>query len=302
MLKAGFIINSLVSSRQKIEELFSPLESDKINFYYFPTDHSGHSIELAADLKKEKFDWIISVGGDGTLNEIINGLIHEDESDRHLPSLGMFPVGTGNDYSLSIKTSRKPEDLLGAMLGHSTQSIDIGKITNDEGRTRYFINVADAGMGGEVTQKIATSGNVMGKWVYYKTILLSLLTYKRPTLRVQAKEVDITTKVISVVMGKGISFGGGYKIVPDAKLNDGKFFVAVIGDISIFTYLIKIPKLMRGEKIDHPLVHYFSTESLKIENVSDLPCYLEMDGEASFSCPVEVICLKDKMRFMKLDQ
>ena len=302
MLKAGFIINSLVSSKQKIEDLFSPLESDKLRFYYFPTDYSGHSIELASQLKKEKFDWIISVGGDGTLNEIVNGLIHEDESDHDLPSLGMFPVGTGNDYSLSIKTSRKPEDLISAMLSNSTQAIDIGKITNEEGRTRYFINVADAGMGGEVTQKIATSGNVMGKWVYYKTILLSLLTYKRPTLHVRAKDVDITSKVISVVMGKGISFGGGYKIVPDAKLDDGKFFVAVIGDISIFTYLIKIPKLMKGKKIDHPLVHYFSCDRLKIDNVSDLPCYLEMDGEASFSCPVEVICLNAKIRFMNLDQ
>ena len=302
MLKAGFIINTRVSSRQKIEELFFPFENDDIKFYYFPTEYAGHSIELAARLKREKFDWIISVGGDGTLNEIVNGLIHEDESDRDLPSLGMFPAGTGNDYSLSIKTSRKPEDLIRAMLSNSSQAIDIGKISNEKGSIRYFINVADAGMGGEVTQKIATSGNVMGKWVYYKTILLSLLTYKRPRLHIAAKGIDITTKVISVVMGKGISFGGGYKIVPDAKLDDGKFFVAVIGDISIFTYLIKIPHLMKGKKIDHPLVHYFSAESLKIENVSDLPCYLEMDGEASFSCPVEVICLKAKIRFMHLHQ
>ena len=300
-MKTGFIINSLVSSKQKIERLFSPFESNDLTIEYFPTEYAGHAIVLSQELKEKKFDWVISVGGDGTLNEIVNGLIHEDESDLILPNLGMFPAGTGNDYSLSIKTTRDPQELINALLLNSVLRIDLGKVTDKNKNKRYFINVADAGMGGEIAQKIATSGNVMGKWVYFKTILQSLFTFKRPTLHIKTSEKDIVTKVISVVIGKGISFGGGYKILFDAKLNDGKFFVAVIGDISILTYLIKIPKLLSGKKVDHPLVSYFHADKITINNVSAIDCYLEMDGEPSFSCPVEMEVLASKINFLKLD-
>lgn len=301
-MKVGFIINSLLSSEKELSELFDPFKSNVLFFSYHATQFAGHSIELAKKLKAESYDWIISAGGDGTLNEIINGLIDEVKSADELPTLAMFPVGTGNDYSLSIKTTRDPEKFTKALIEKSTQKIDIGKIVNEEGKLRYFINVADAGMGGEVTQKIATSGNRIGKWVYYKTILQSLFTYKRPTLFVSSKEWSGTQKVITVVIGKGISFGGGYKIVFNAKLNDGNFFVAVVGDISILTYLLKIPSLMKGKKIDHPLVKYFSTKELKLENKSDFPCFLEMDGEPAFHCPVTISCLAQMLNFMHLEQ
>lgn len=299
-MKVGFIINSLLSSKKELVDLFEPFQNDEITFFFYPTEYAGHSIEIAKELKSRDFDWIVSTGGDGTLNEIINGLIDEEQSADELPSLAMYPVGTGNDYSLSIKTTRDPKLFIASLLAKSTQKVDIGKVQGNEGKQRYFINVADAGMGGEVTQKISTSGNRMGKWVYYKTILQSLFTYKRPTLTIKSKEWSAIQKVITVVIGKGISFGGGYKIVFDAKLDDGKFFVAVVGDISVFTYILKIPSLMKGKRIEHPLVHYFSTAELSLENHSDFPCFLEMDGEPAFSCPMTITCLSQMINFMHL--
>ena len=299
-MKVGFIINSLLTSKEKIDSRFFPFENEQIKFYYFLTEYAGHAIELSEKLKEDKFDWIVSVGGDGTLNEIVNGIMAKDDNAFDLPSLAMWPVGTGNDYSLSIKTTSDPEILIKTMLEKSVQMIDIGKISSEKEGSRYFINVADAGMGGEITREISTSGNRMGKWVYYKTILKSFFTFKRPTLKITTSDREITSKILTVVIGKGISFGGGYRVVYDAKLNDGTFFVAVIGDISIITYLLKIPKLMKGVKLDHPLVHYFHAERVVLENVSDIPCYLEMDGEPSFSCPATFTCLASRIKFLKL--
>lgn len=299
-MKIAFIINSLLSSKEKLERIFNPYVQDSINFQYFETEYAGHSIELAKRCKEDKFDWIISVGGDGTLNEIINGLIDEDNNQEVLPYLAMFPEGTGNDFSQSIKTTKDPAKLIKAITKNAVRRIDIGKIHSPTEGTSYFINVADAGMGGEITRKISTSGNVMGKWIYYKTILQSFFTFKRPTLQITTPEKQVTSKILTVVIGKGVSFGGGYKIVYDAKLNDGTFFIAIIGDISILTYLLRIPKLMMGKKIDHPMIHYFHSPTVELKNVGNVPCYMEMDGELAFSCPVKFTCLPSMINFLDL--
>lgn len=299
-MKVGFIINSRVESKGKLESLFSSFEADNFSISYFETEYAGHAIDLAKKLKQDNFDWLISVGGDGTLNEIVNGLIESDQRDESTPSLAMFPVGTGNDFSLSIKTTKDPSELIQGIKNRSVKAIDIGKISTPEGEFRFFINVADAGMGGEVTRKISTSGNTIGKWVYYSAILQSFMTFKRPTLKIISPDNNFESKVISVIIGNGISFGGGYRVVFDAKLNDGQFFVAVIGDISILTYLSKLPQLMLGKRIEHPAVKYFHTKEIELINVSEHPCYLEMDGEPSYSCPVKIKCLSGMINFLDL--
>jgi len=300
-VKIAFIINSLVSSKQQISGLFSSFESSDLSIHYFPTEYAGHSIKIAKFLRRENYDWLISVGGDGTLNEIVNGLMIDHLEGERLPRLAMFPVGTGNDFSLSIKTTKDPAVFINALRKGQTIKIDIGKIVSPTEGTKHFINIADAGLGGDVTQRIRTSGNMFGKWVYYKSILLSLFTFKRPTLKITSTQGESTHKVITVIVANGISFGGGYKVGYDAKLDDGTFFIAIVGDISILTYLMKIPALMRGDKINHSKVHYFHSKHISLENISDSPCYLEMDGEPSFSCPVSITCIPSKIEFMKLD-
>lgn len=284
-----------------MEELFTKFQSSDFQIHYFPTEFAGHSIELAKKVKNEAFDWIVSVGGDGTLNEIVNGLFFKDDEGIRDPKLAMFPVGTGNDFSLSVKTTKDPTRFIEAIKQGKTLEIDIGKIDSPTEGTKYFINIADAGLGGDVTQRIKTSGNVMGKWVYYKSILLSLFIFKRPTLKIISSQGEKTYKIITVIIANGISFGGGYKVGYDAKLNDGTFFIAIVGDISILTYLMKIPALMKGKKINHPKVHYFHSKSISLENVSDTPCYLEMDGEPGFSCPVAFTCLPSRVKFLSID-
>lgn len=297
-MKIGFIINSRLVDPSKFESKFNAVNHFGFELVFFPTLHAKHAEELTLKAIINECEWIVSVGGDGTLNEVINAIVKNDFAQK--VKVGLLPYGTGNDFSLSIKTNKNPETFFESIRNNKTIEIDVGKVWSKNQGFRYFINVADAGLGGEVTKKITTSGNPFGKWVYYKAIFNTLMTFKRPELTISTPETTFRRKVLSVVIGKGISFGGGYKITFDAKLDDGKFFVVIVGDVSIITYLLKLPWILAGRKINHPKIQYLKTAKIKLENRSDFDCFLEMDGEPSFPCPVEILCLPKVIRFLKV--
>jgi len=298
-LKIAFIINSRLVDPKKIEEKFTAVNTFNFEFSFLPTKHAKHAEELTLYAIEKGCKWIVSVGGDGTLNEVINCIIKNNFNQD--VKVALLPYGTGNDYSLSINTTNDPKKLLMAIYNHEVIKVDVGKVTSKKEGIRYFINVADAGLGGEITQKISTSGNPFGKWVYYKAIFTTFFSFKRPKLKITSPEDTFSKKVLTVVIGKGISFGGGYKITYDAKLDDRKFFVVIVGDVSIITYLLKLPWILTGKKIDHPKIQYFKTSKISLDNLSDFDCFLEMDGEPSFACPVEVECLHGMISMLKVD-
>lgn len=298
-MKIAFIINSRLVDPRKIEDKFNAENNFDFEFSFLPTMHAKHAEELTLYAIEKGCKWIVSVGGDGTLNEVINCIIKNNFAQD--VKVALLSYGTGNDYALSINTTNSPRKLLKAIYSQQVIKVDVGKVTSQKEGIRYFINVADAGLGGEVTQKISTSGNPFGKWVYYKAIFTTFFSFKRPGLKITTPDSTFRRKVLTVVIGKGISFGGGYRITYDAKLDDGKFFVVIVGDVSIFTYLLKLPWILRGKKIDHPKIQYFKTSKISLENLSDFECFLEMDGEPSFACPVEVECLPKVISMLKVD-
>ena len=298
-MKIAFIINSRLVDSEKIEEKFNAVNSFGFKLSFLPTKHAQHAEELTLNAIESGCNWIVSVGGDGTLNEVVNCIVKNNFSKE--VNVALLPYGTGNDYSLSINTTNDPNKLLKAIYNQQVIKVDIGKVSSQKEGVRYFINVADAGLGGEVTRKISTSGNPFGKWVYYKAIFNTFITYKRPKLKITTSDNTFSKTVLSVVIGKGISFGGGYRITYDAKLDDGKFFVVIVGDVSIVTYLLKLPWILAGKKIDHSKIHYLKTSKITLENLSNFDCFLEMDGEPSFACPVEVECLPGVISILKVD-
>ena len=272
-MKIAFIINSRLVDSSRIEEKFDAVNTFGFEFSFLPTKHAKHAEELTLNAIESGCKWIISVGGDGTLNEVVNCIVKNNFTKD--VNVALLPYGTGNDYSLSINTTSDPKKLLKAIFNQQVLNVDIGKVTSATEGIRYFINVADAGLGGEVTRIISTSGNPFGKWVYYKAIFSTFITFKRPRLKITTSNINFTNKILTVVIGKGISFGGGYKITYDAKLDDGKFFVVIVGDVSIITYLLKLPWILTGKKIDHPKIQYLRTSKISLENLSDFECFLE---------------------------
>ena len=167
-MKIAFIINSRLVDPSRIENKFNAVNTFGFELNFFPTKHAKHAEELTQNAIERGSKWIVSVGGDGTLNEVINCIVENNSTEN--VNVALLPYGTGNDYSLSINTTNNPKKLLKAISNQQVKKVDIGKVTSNIEGIRYFINVADAGLGGEVTRKISTSGNPFGKWVYYKAI------------------------------------------------------------------------------------------------------------------------------------
>ncbi|MGB9720929.1 MAG: diacylglycerol/lipid kinase family protein [bacterium] len=207
------------------------------------TRHRFHAKELAINAVKENFDLIISVGGDGTINEVINGMMASKNSVDNLPALGIISAGTGADLRRSLNIPSEYEQAIETIFKGKLMPIDIGLVKFKNGNCtwqRYFANVFDVGLGGNVVRIANHIPKSLGGFL---TFLLSsfagLMTCKPIHLKVYIDdnlrdEGNIT--IIGATNGK--FFGGGMKIAPMANINDGFFEILYVKDTNIFKSLI----------------------------------------------------------------
>jgi len=250
------------------------------------TKGPGDASEIARRVSG-KSDVIIAVGGDGTCNEVLNGLMLESNPEI---VFGVIPNGTGNDFARNFAPFDPPA-FVQAIIESSTMLIDIGKI-HFEKNSKYFLNVADIGFGACVieTMNRQRKSRVTGKLSYSLAIIRTFFTYRKPVLRVFNTDFEFEGKALMIVFSNGSTFGNGLQIYPDAKLDSGKLGLIVIGDVSLMEYAKNLGNLKKGRRIDHPQVKYFEFEKISVSTVNkDL--WVEMDGEIAgrSSITVEVL-------------
>jgi diacylglycerol kinase (ATP) len=250
------------------------------------TKGPGDACEIAQKANS-KSDVIIAVGGDGTCNEVLNGLMID-----HNPKIvfGVIPNGTGNDFVRNLPPF-DPYTFVTSIIDGNTQLIDIGKI--DFGQSvRYFLNVADIGFGAQVVETLNRQrlSGITGKFSYSLAILRSFFSYRKPVLRVHNDEYEFEGKSLMVVFSNGTTFGGGLQIYPEAKLDSGKLGLAVIGNVSLLEYAKNLGNLKSGRKLNHPEVDYFEFQKIRVTTSNDDLC-VETDGEIAgrSSITVEVV-------------
>lgn len=275
MIQVSFIINS---SRK-----FSPLalraitlakQSSVLNVQEIRTDFSGHATELA-NQQASNCDIIVAVGGDGTFNEVIQGIV---ESGNATVKLALIPNGTGNDFTRMLDPFN-PEKFVEALERNEGNGIDLGCCEFDT-QTRYFINIADLGFGAKVIQVMTKQRDkkMTGKMSYSLAILRAFFSYKKKVVKIKGDNFEFEGKGLMIAFCNGTTFGYGLTINPDARLDNGKICVTVIGNISLLTYIRKLGKLKKGKKIVHPEAHYFESKSIEISNLED-GIWTEGDGE-----------------------
>src|ERR1043165_6552203 len=188
MNKISFILHGKHRGNKKlvsqISKTFGRLY--ETNFYY--TEFAGHAIELATKAGQENSDYIIATGGDGTMNEVANGVMW---SGNQNVKTGLLPYGTGNDFARTMKVSNDANALKNLIETNSFQKIDLGMVQfkNTEGNDeqRYFINIADVGLGGFIAQKLAHSSKWMGAFLtFQRAIFSTFFTYRHQWLQVRA--------------------------------------------------------------------------------------------------------------------
>lgn len=258
------------------------LLNNNIDFKLVYTDKKGHAADLAADFILQGTRKIIVAGGDGTINEVVNGIFRQKIVSAKDILLAVIPVGTGNDW---IKTYNIPENITKAVSlikEGKTVIQDAGVITfyeNNAEKKRYFINNAGVGFDAfvvEQTNKQKEKGSSNSR-LYLLFLLRYLLNYKNKKCKIVVDDTLYEGKILSICTGIGKYNGGGMIPLPDSVIDDGLFDVSVFTDISKFEVMLNIKKLYNGSLYKFNKIKKFQGKKVTIE--FDEPCLIEADGE-----------------------
>jgi len=262
----------------------------KINFKLVQSDYKNHSESIARDFVNSGIKRIIIIGGDGTLNEVVNGIFSCSSSDYENVSIGMIPVGTGNDWCRSLKIPEDPAQATNLLIAGKTILHDVGTITStidSEKEHRYFINVAGIGFDANVAHgvNVDKDNDKRGRILYIKNLLSSLLKSKASKYRIVIDDNIYDKNICSMCVGIGKYNGGGMKQLPDAIVDDGLFDITMIENISKFSIIMNIKNLFDGSFINHHKVSTSKAKKVIIE--TETPVLSETDGESCGQSPFE---------------
>ena len=229
----------------------------------------GECARLAAAAVDDGYKVILSVGGDGTANEIANGMIGSSAT------LALYPIGTGNDFARNLGYPRRRKRFAAFLAKATPREIDAGLANG-----RAFVNHASIGIGGVVAERARGFGHYVGPVLGYATSSLAAIASFRPVeMRVTIDGERRDGRYLIVVASNGVRFGGGMRAAPKAELDDGWFDVSLAGDLGRPAAVAALVRLYRGTHVDGVRVHGVRGREIDIELDHALP--MEMDGEVS---------------------
>lgn len=276
-------------------EIKKILTEEGFDFDAVVTEYPRHAIEIVRQGINEKgYKKIISVGGDGTNNEVINGIFTQDRFPTNEITMGTIPVGTGNDW---VRTFDFPNDyvkIIRILKGGNTFAHDIGKVTyyNDgDPKVRYFLNAAGTGL----DEMVCTRTNEMkrkgkgGTVRYLLNTIYCLLNYKNTHVKIEIDDEEIFNDyILSLSIGNGKFNGGGMMMMRDAVPDDGLFDLTVIRDVSIFKFATNVKNLYNGTFIDKiKQVSTFRGKKVRITSNPPHSLLLETEGENLTNSPFD---------------
>ncbi|MEZ5344574.1 MAG: diacylglycerol kinase family lipid kinase [Pyrinomonadaceae bacterium] len=261
------------------------------------TKRSGDGITIAHNAADSGRKFIIACGGDGTINEVANGILTSQNTETEL---GIFPSGTGGDFRRTIGMPAEAREAAKALRNGKTETIDAGKVTfinwNNEEETRFFLNVASFGLSAEINERVST--NSFFKWLPFGKTIRGKAKFAYSTLQ---EVLEIDSKVVNVSVDDGSIntlqtlnfcvcnarfFGGGMKIAPKAKLDDGFLDLVNIGDIKTARILLNSYKLYSGSHLSLPEVRSSLVKKIAVApRDPDVEIKLEADGELPGKLP-----------------
>jgi YegS/Rv2252/BmrU family lipid kinase len=271
-MKHLFIINPVAGKGKTVSMIPDITEYCKARDYRYEiviTGYPGHATEIAKQKSGEEQCRIYSVGGDGTLNEVLNGMAGSGSS------LGVIPGGSGNDFIRSIVGDRLPDNIIAATIEGTEKLIDFARV-ND----KYFINISSVGFDAEVAYQTGHFKKlplISGKLAYVLGILRTILICKNHHMELILDNETISGKSLLIAAGIGKYYGGGIYALPDAEIDDGLFDVCHVDAASRFRILRLFPKYMKGLHKSIREVHMY--KSKKVEIRAEKPIPLNRDGE-----------------------
>lgn len=269
MNKLLFIINPVAgggvanSLEPAIKEA---MEKHNIEYDILFTTKPKEAIKI---VENSPHEFVIAVGGDGTVNEVAKGLIN-----RRSGVLGIIPGGTGNDLSRSLGISLDPLEAIQSIIDKNIKLIDVGMVNEHQ-----FLNIASFGFDAEVvkvTNKIKSKAK--GKLAYVLGVLIMLIKFKKREIMLKIDGKEYKENLVLLAAGNGKYYGGGMKILPQAELEDGSLHLCLIKDINNLFMLILFPTIFRGTHFKFKkYVSMYKAQNIKIESSKEI--YFNLDGE-----------------------
>ena len=255
------------------------------------TKARGDAIRIAEEEAKKGRKLIVAVGGDGTISEVANGILRSGSAAE----MGVLPGGTGADFRRTLKIPSRLEEASRRLLSGSVRKLDAGRLTyidhDGKEQTRYFINTASFGMSGRVAGRANQSSRRFGGTILYAIATLrTIVSYDHPEVFLQWDDQPVMRlKIITVCVANGPSFGGGMRIAPDAKPDDGIFDIVIVGDMKTHQVLLHSHRLYTGTFLSMEKVTCIRAKKLHAKPVDErVKVLLEADGETPGRLPATI--------------
>jgi YegS/Rv2252/BmrU family lipid kinase len=282
--------------QQKIEQL---LQQNQLKYRLSVSKYPGHAIQLAKDLVSGGTSNIIVAGGDGTLNEIVNGIFLAEKTKNQEITLGMLPVGTGNDWIKTFGIPDHYQKAIDIILENKTVLQDVGEIAckmHGKITNRYFVNIAGFGFDALVARNanVLKSKGITGIRVYIQSLLSGYLKYQTKPVQITIDGNHLEVNLFSASIGLGKFNGGGMMQVPDANPLKGLFHITLIRKIGIWGILTNFKGLYSGKFISDKRVSTHAGKEIILD--ADFPLPGESDGETLGNGSFTIRLIAHKLR------
>lgn len=269
MEKLLFIINPIAGGG-RAKNLISLIEEkmleEKREYEIIQTTKPKEAISI---VESSSYNTLIAVGGDGTVNEVAKGIIQ-----RGWGVLGIIPGGTGNDMCKSLGLSMDPDQAIKTVLNGSIKEMDIGLANG-----KCFLNISSVGFDAEVvrnTDKIKTK--IKGRTAYILGVLVTLFKYRVKDTYLEIDNEVFNRKMLLLAVGNGQYYGGGMKILPQAKIDDGYLHLCLVKDINNLKLLFLFPSIFKGNHLKYTkYLEIYKAKTIKIKTPGEF--YLNLDGD-----------------------
>lgn len=278
---------------KNLPELLASLDERDIEYDVRMTAGRGHAIELARQAVHAGERFLVAVGGDGTIHEVVNGMIEKDKATNPEAVLGVVSAGTGCDFIKTFGLPPSPSHAAAHLDGGESFPIDIGKITmqrDGKSEVRYFANIAEVGIGAATVATAERLPRWLGPTVYFFAFWLTLRKHKSADVVVDLVDRKYEGKLNNLVVANGQFFGGGMKIAPKAAPTDGLFDIQIEHAKKREAIAI-MPKVYKGQHIPHPDI--FEAKRVRLAITSDRSLPIEADGEVLGQTPATFEVLKE---------
>ena len=297
-MKRARIIYNPTSGRElfkkHLPEVLIKLEQAGYETSCHATVCEGDATEAARTAVERRYDLVVAAGGDGTLNEVVNGLAEQE----YRPKLGIVPMGTTNDFARAVHIPRDIGAAVDIIIKGDTIPVDIGRMNGN----RYFINIAGGGRLTELTYEVPSKlKTVIGQLAYYLKGIEMLPSIKATDLTIEYDGKLFEGEAMLFLIGLTNSVGGFEKLAPDASINDGMFSLLILKKTNLAEFIRIASLAVRGDHINDPHVVY--TQANRVKVYSKDKVQLNIDGEFGGLLPVEFENLYRHLEvFVPLDQ